>query len=292
MTLRSLKDEIKAMGICPKRSLGQHFLIDRGIATKIVKLASLEPEDWVVEIGPGMGALTFLMQPLVKRLIAVELDDQLAARLREKSKGLDSLLVINEDALHIDLAKLAGQEGRKLKVVANLPYNISTPVIFHLLGFRSFVSRLTLMLQCEVAKRIVSRPGEKGYGPLAIFTQLYTEPQVVMRVPPEAFFPPPRVESAVVSFSVLCQPRVEVEDEAFFQQVVRASFAMRRKKILNALSVSPFTHATKEQIEGALCAAGIDPSRRAETLELAEFQRLVTALKRARLDRLAETLYR
>jgi 16S rRNA (adenine1518-N6/adenine1519-N6)-dimethyltransferase len=270
--------ELRSRGILPKQALGQHFLIDQGIAQKIVRLADLEPEDCVVEIGSGMGVLTFLMLPLVKKVIAVELDPGMADYLKEKAQGMASLIIIRQDALGFDFSTAAKAAGRRLKVVANLPYNISTPVIFRLLDSRLFFSHLTLMLQREVAQRISASPGNKEYGPLSIFIQLYTSPKIMMRVPPEAFYPSPKVESALVGFEILERPRVAIDDEGFFQKVVRASFAQRRKTLLNALKNSPLALGSGKEIEAAVVAAGIDPRRRAETLDLIEFQRLAEAL--------------
>jgi 16S rRNA (adenine1518-N6/adenine1519-N6)-dimethyltransferase len=274
----SLLQEIKQLGVVPKQALGQHFLIDQGIAEKIVRLANLRPDDLVIEIGPGMGVLTFLMLPLVKKVIAVELDQGMAAYLRAKGEGHASLVVIRQDVLGFDFAKAAREGGRRLKVVANLPYNISTPVIFRLLECREALMHLTLMLQREVAQRIIAAPGGKDYGLLSIFTQLATAPKIMMRVPPEAFYPSPQVESAVVGFEILEQPRVAIEDEGFFKKVVKAAFAHRRKTLLNALRGAPLP-LSKEKIEQALATIGIDPRRRAETLDLNEFQRLAEALK-------------
>jgi 16S rRNA (adenine1518-N6/adenine1519-N6)-dimethyltransferase len=272
--------ELRSRGVSPKRALGQHFLIDQGIAQKIVRLADLKPEDCVVEIGPGMGVLTFLMLPLVKKVIAVELDQGMADWLKEKAEGIPSLTIIRQDALGFDFAKASRDVGIKIKVVANLPYNISTPVIFRLLESRVFFSYLTLMLQREVAGRIIAVPGGKDYGPLAIFTQLYTSPKVMMRVPAEAFYPRPKVESALVRFEILEHPRIEIDDDGFFQQVVRASFAQRRKTLLNALTGSSLSLGPKDKVAAALESIGIDPRRRAETLDIVEFQRLVEALKK------------
>jgi 16S rRNA (adenine1518-N6/adenine1519-N6)-dimethyltransferase len=281
----SLMQELRNRGVSPKKSLGQHFLIDKGIAQKIVRLASLDPHDIVVEIGPGMGVLTFLMLPLVKRVIAVEVDHEMADYLREQGGGMPSLTIMCRDALHVDFQGLAHEAGNKLKVVANLPYNISTPVIFRLLESRKAVSHFTLMLQREVAQRITAAPHSKDYGPLSIFTQLYTAPKILMRVPPQAFYPPPKVESALVGFTILDHPRVAIGDAEFFHAVVRASFAQRRKTILNSLRSAPLVLGSKDEIEAVLGTAGIDPHRRAETLDLTEFQRLAEALKRLKEER-------
>jgi len=276
----TLMQELRSRGVSPKRILGQHFLIDKGVAQKIVRLADLGPEDCVAEIGPGMGVLTFLMLPLVKQVVAAELDQAIADYLREKGEGMASLTIIRQDALGFDFAKVARDVGRKIKVVANLPYNISTPVIFRLLENREAVATITLMLQHEVAQRITAPPGGKDYGSLSIFTQLYTSPKIMMRVPPQAFYPRPKVESALIKFEILERPRVTINDHGFFQEVVRASFAQRRKTILNCLKNSPLVLGTKEEILEVLKAVGIDPRRRAETLDLVEFQHLAEALKR------------
>jgi 16S rRNA (adenine1518-N6/adenine1519-N6)-dimethyltransferase len=271
--------ELRSRGVAPKRGLGQHFLIDQGIAQKIVCLADLEPEDCVVEIGPGMGVLTFLMLPMVQKVIAVELDQAMADWLRKKGQGMSSLTIVRQDALGFDFEKVSRDVNRKIKVVANLPYNISTPVIFRLLENREALAHLTLMLQREVAERIIASPGGKDYGPLAIFTQLCTSPKIMMQVPPEAFYPRPKIESALVGFDMLELPRIAIDDKAFFQKVVRASFSQRRKTLLNALAGSSLSLGPKDKIVATLVAADIDPRRRAETLDLVEFQRLVEALK-------------
>ena len=277
--MTTLMQELRNRGVSPKKALGQHFLIDRGVAQKIVRLAKVGPEDCVVEIGPGMGVLTFLMLPRVKRLVAVEVDLGMADYLREKGEGITSFSVICGDALQCDFQNLAKEAGRKLQVVANLPYNIATPVIFHLLENREAVTHLTLMLQHEVAQRITAPPGGKDYGPLSIFAQLYTSPKIMMRVRPQAFYPPPKVESALVGFEILERPRVTIDDHGFFQQVVRASFAQRRKTLVNALAGASFFFGPKDKIAQELEAIGIDPRRRAETLDLTEFQHLAEALK-------------
>ena len=277
--MTSLMQELRNRGVSPKKSLGQHFLIDKRIAQKIVRLASLEPHDIVVEIGPGMGVLTFLMLPLVKRVVAVEVDQEMADYLKEQGVGMPSLTVMCRDALHVDFKGLAQDAGGRLKVVANLPYNISTPVIFRLLENPDAVSHLTLMLQREVAQRINASSGGKDYGPLSIFTQLYTSPKLMMRVPPQVFYPRPKVESALVGFTILDHPRVAIGDTEFFHAVVRASFAQRRKTILNSLKNAPLALGSREEIEKVLKTVGIDPRRRAETLDLTEFKDLAEALK-------------
>jgi len=280
----SLVRELKEAGIFPKKSLGQNFLIDREVAQRIVHLAPLNPEDIVVEIGPGLGVLTFPMLQRVKKVVAVELDRKMVDYLRDKGEGITSLVVVYRDALQFDFLGLAQEAGRKLKVVANLPYNISNPIIFRLLECREALTYLTLMLQQEVAQRITSPPGSRDYGPLSIFVQLYTSPKILMRVSPHAFYPQPKVESALVGFEILEHPRVEIGDMGFFQGVVRASFAQRRKTILNSLKNYPLALGSSEEIKEGLEAVGIDPRRRAETLDLVEFKRLAEALRELNQD--------
>ena len=267
------------MGISPKRGLGQTFLIDKQIAQKIVCLAPLEPEDIVVEIGPGMGILTFLILQRVKEVVAVEIDREMVDYLRKKGQGITTLEIVHGDVLKFDFLDRAHKAGRKLEVVANLPYNVSTQIIFWLLECKEAFSHLTLMLQKEVALRITSPPGGKDYGPLSIFTQLYTIPKILMRVPPHVFYPRPRVESALVGLKILDHPRVEIEDRGFFEDVVRASFAQRRKTILNSLKNSSITARSREEVKDVLESVGIEPLRRAETLDLIDFKSLAEALK-------------
>jgi 16S rRNA (adenine1518-N6/adenine1519-N6)-dimethyltransferase len=271
----TLMQELRSRRVSPKKALGQHFLIDKGVAQKIVRLAALGPEDCVVEIGPGMGVLTFLMLPRVKRVVAIEVDSGIADYLREKGESMASLSVICGDALQCDFQGLAQEVGRKLQVVANLPYNIAITVIFRLLESREAVAHLTLMLQHEVAQRITA----------SIFAQLYTSPKIMMRVPPQAFYPPPKVESALVGFDILERPRLTINDHGFFQKVVRASFSQRRKTLLNALAGASLALGPKDKIAQELEAVGIEPRRRAETLDLTEFQHLAEALKNLKEER-------
>jgi len=271
--------EFKRAGIAPKKGLGQHFLVDTKVAQDIVRLALLQPHDIVVEIGPGIGALTLLMLPLVRKVVAVEVDRELADYLRQRAKSAKNLEVVHQDVLEFDFGKLACDEGRKLQIVANLPYNISTPVIFRLIDRRKALDHLTLTLQREVAERIVANPGGKEYGSLSIFVQLFSTAKILMRIPSRAFYPQPQVESATVGFRVLPYPRIQIGDMDFFRRVVRTSFGQRRKTILNALTSGAEPLGSKAQIKRALEGAGIEPGCRAEMLGLADFKRLVEALE-------------
>lgn len=255
-----------------RRALGQHFLRDAGIARAIVDLVAPTPADLVVEIGPGEGALTGELARRGGRVVALEVDRALAERLRGRWASVE---VLEADARAWDYAALAAPPGGRLLVVGNLPYSVSKPILVALLAARRTLAEMALMLQREVAERIAAVPGGKVYGSLSVLTQLYCDARIALRVPPGAFRPPPKVESAVVHLRVLRGPRV-VTDEARFHAVVHAAFAQRRKMLANALASGlglPVARARR-----AAVAAGIDPSRRAETLSIVEFAGLSAQL--------------
>ena len=256
----------------PRKTLGQHFLIDHNIVHKIVRLAELQPGETVLEIGPGRGVLTEALLNEAGLVIAVELDSALCAYLRETLGDRPNMRLIEGDAVAFDYAQVPGP----FLVVANLPYYVSTPILFRLLQERKSLDRMVLMLQAEVASRLAAAPGEKDYGVLSIAAQFCCQVRVAFRVPPTCFRPKPKVGSAVVVLTPLAKPLVSVGDEPFFFKVVRAGFAHRRKVLLNSLRDEGFD-ATGAGI--ALEKAGIDPHRRAETLSLAEFAKLSDALR-------------
>ncbi|MGB9781970.1 MAG: 16S rRNA (adenine(1518)-N(6)/adenine(1519)-N(6))-dimethyltransferase RsmA [Moorellaceae bacterium] len=249
----------------------------------MVEKAQLEPPDIVVEIGPGMGALT---QELARRaglVIALEIDRGLLSILREVIAGIDNVRLVEGDALKTDFDELVrealGAEFRgrlpSYKIVANLPYYVTSPLLLHLLGNNFNIQYIVVMLQAEVAERLVARPGGKEYGALSVFVQYFAEPQIIMRVPRTVFYPRPEVDSAVVR--LVMRPRFPgEEDREFFFRVVRAAFAQRRKTLANALC--GLTGA-REPVEAALREAGINPLRRGETLSLEEFALLSRALQ-------------
>ena len=255
----------------PRKSLGQHFLIDKNIVHKIVRLAELQPGETVLEIGPGRGILTEALLDSSGLVVAVELDAALCARLRTTLGRRSNFRLIEGDALAFEYAQVPSP----FLVVANLPYYVSTPLLFRLLEERQRIDRLVLMLQEEVVARLAAAPGGKDYGALSIAAQFYCEVRRAFRVPPTCFRPKPRVGSAVVVLTPLAKPRVSVTDEAFFFRVVRAGFAHRRKALLNSLRDEGFEGAPTA---AALEQAGIDSRRRAETLSLAEFAALADAL--------------
>ncbi len=257
----------------PRKRLGQHFLIDRNAMEKVIRIADVEPADVVLEIGPGRGELTVLLGRKSRAVIAVEIDETLTAGVVKKTARLGNVEVIHGDALKVDLEEIYRRVGTRMKVVANLPYQISTPLLMRFVSMRHLFSSMVLMLQKEVALRIVAKRMTKDYGSLSVFLQLYTTPSIEMILPPQCFFPRPKVDSALVRFLVHETPRVEIPDEQAFRRVVRASFGHRRKILKNALR-SIFSESYLDEIEDIMERLGIDPTRRAETLSLEEFARL------------------
>jgi 16S rRNA (adenine1518-N6/adenine1519-N6)-dimethyltransferase len=273
----SIRKELAEHGLVPRKGLGQHFLVDRNILDKVIRTAQVGKEDVVLEVGPGLGEMTIALARLVKHVIAVEIDSKLVDILKRKLAGYPNVDVVKGDILTINFRKVDFLEGQKMKVVANLPYQISTPLLFHFIELKEFFSTLTLMLQKEVAERMVAPPGGKEYSPLSIFVQLFLDASIRFFIKPSAFFPPPKVESAVVHMAFREKPVVELEDEKWFRKVVKGCFSYRRKTLANALKHSELS--LPESIELKMMAIGIDPRRRPETLTIQEFVSLAEALK-------------
>lgn len=275
-----------------KKSLGQNFLTDQRVARRIIDAVSPLPTDIVIEIGPGTGALTRMLVERSGYVEAVEIDARLAGELRRSVKA-ENLSIVTADALSLEWGQLItdaksklrslcrGDEDRnRLRIVANLPYYISTPIIEKLLSLGVRLFDMTLMLQKEVADRITTGPGGKEYGSLSVMVQYYCIASKLFEVPPSAFTPAPKVQSAVIRLAVRERPAVDVADEARFFALVRASFAQRRKTILNNLKAAARALEFSEPLESALETASVAPQRRAETLSLAEFAALSRALDR------------
>ncbi len=277
--MTSLKNTLKGSGVFPYKGRGQHFLVNDAIAERIVDLAGIDAADTVVEIGPGTGVLTALLVRRAGRVIAVESDRKLAD-LVGKTVDSDRLEVVFGDALRYDFSVLGSSLDSPFLVVANIPYNISTPLIFRLFSARRFIRRIVLMLQKEVAMRLTARPGTKEYGALTISASLFADITVAMAVGKGNFYPRPNVDSAVVVFDILSDPRVDVGDMDTFTRVVRAAFAGRRKTLRNALKalVGQDTPGRLEMIGNA---SGIDLGRRGETCSVEEFAALARAVKDA-----------
>ncbi|KAB8172884.1 16S rRNA (adenine(1518)-N(6)/adenine(1519)-N(6))-dimethyltransferase RsmA [Lysobacter maris] len=252
-----------------KKSLGQHFLHERGIIDRIVRAVNPKPDDRLVEIGPGQGAITFPLLDAHGRLTVIEFDRDLIFPLTEAAREHGTLRVIHRNVLEVDFTALAGEEG-PLRLVGNLPYNLSSPILFHALEHAAVIRDMTFMLQKEVVDRMAAGPGSKTYGRLSVMLQAYCEVTPLFNVPPGAFRPPPKVDSAVVRLLPRAPETIGIDDPARFAAVVRDAFGQRRKTLRNALS----QQCDSERIE----AAGIRPDLRAEQLEVADFVRLANAL--------------
>jgi len=252
----------------PSKSLGQNFLKDKNILDKIVGLAELKEQDEVLEIGPGLGALTEGLAKRAGRVVAVEKDKKLIPHLSELSETYGNIELISEDSLNVDFRSLFNGSG--IKVVSNLPYSVSTPILIRLLEQRDIFTSLVLMLQLEVGERIASGPGSKKYGSISVLLQTYFDITLEFRVPPAAFWPKPKVYSVVLKMIPLKTPRVQISDEKLYEKVIRAAFSSRRKMLGNSLA-SAFP---KDSVLKALESSGIDHKRRAETLSIEEFAKL------------------
>ncbi len=261
-----------------KKALSQNFLNDHGVLARIVETVDPSPTDHILEVGPGRGALTRLMAEQGAQLLAVELDRQLVPILRHEFAGNSNVEVVEADILKTDLPTLlTSRWPGKWKVAANLPYNISSQVLFQFLDHAALFSELVLMLQREVGERIAAPPDCKDYGILSVFCQLHFDISREFIVKPGAFRPVPKVDSVVLKFRALAKPRVEVGDERFFRLVVKAAFSQRRKTLWNCLR-SAELGVDEEQLQAALKQAYIEPGRRGETLALAEFARLANTI--------------
>jgi len=255
-----------------KKSLGQNFLHDPHYLNKIADAAKIGPEDQVLEIGPGLGHLTHVLSQRGRKVLAIEVDDRLIPILQEEFSAMPNFELLHADALEYNYDSLNGT----WKVVANLPYYISTPIIQKLIQHRNKFVSLTLMLQKEVAERIAAHPGGKEYGFLSVLVQLFALPKIEFKVPPGAFTPKPEVDSAVMTLVIRSQPAILLKNEDFFMRVVKAAFSQRRKTLRNSLKQ---LEVVKEKMEMVLEKTGIDLGRRAETLTVEEFGRLAEYLR-------------
>jgi 16S rRNA (adenine1518-N6/adenine1519-N6)-dimethyltransferase len=273
---------LEKYGFSFKKSLGQNFLIDTNILNRIVDHANLSEESGVIEIGPGIGALTEQLARRSKKVVAFEIDQRLLPILEDTLSPYPNKRIIHQDVLKADVSSIMKEEFEgidDIMVVANLPYYVTTPIIMKLLEEKLPIRGIVCMLQKEVAERISAKPGTKDYGSLSIAVQYYTEAETVMIVPKTVFVPQPNVDSAVIRLTVRDTPRVVIKDEEFFFQVTKASFAQRRKTILNNLtSQLPAGKEKKEQILAALSQVNVEPTRRGETLSIEEFAELSDAL--------------
>lgn len=259
-----------------QKKFGQNFLIDTHVLDKIISAAHITKEDMVLEIGPGIGTMTQYLAEAAGKVIAVEIDKNLIPILEDTLSEYNNVRVINEDVLKLDLRKLADEEngGKAIKVVANLPYYITTPIIMGLFENHVPVESITVMVQKEVADRMQTGPGNKDYGALSLAVQYYAEPYIVANVPPNCFMPRPKVGSAVIRLTRHEKPPVEVKDEKLMFDIIRASFNQRRKTLANGLNNSDKITCSKEIITEAIEKLGKGPSVRGEALSLQEFASL------------------
>lgn len=259
-----------------QKRFGQNFLVDTRVLEKIIQAAGLTKEDMVLEIGPGIGTMTQYLAEHAGRVVAVEIDANLLPILDETLRDYDNVTVINEDILKVDVAALAEKYngGRPIKVVANLPYYITTPIIMGLFESHVPVDNVTVMVQKEVAKRMEARPGSKDYGALSVAVQYYAQPYIVANVPCNCFMPRPNVDSAVIRLTCHEKPPVDTPDEHLMFRIVRAAFNQRRKTLVNAINNSPELSMDKVQVQEALAAMGLSATVRGEALSLDQFAKL------------------
>jgi len=255
-----------------RKRLGQHFLVNPRVIRKMIRTADLDPEDTVLEIGPGRGALTVPISGIVQQLIAIERDETLYRHLKALFSDSPHVRILHADALEVDYQDLGFK--KKAKVVANLPYYVATPILRRLLAGRCLFSEMTLMLQKEVAERVVAQPGGKDYGFLSITCQLFSDIQFCFVVPPKVFNPPPEVESAVLKFKLREEPKAPVKDLKHFFELVKQAFAQRRKTLRNTLKSHPNLIHSPALLDGALEALNISPHLRGETLSVEAYARL------------------
>jgi len=259
-----------------QKKYGQNFLIDTHVLDKIISAAGVTKEDMVLEIGPGIGTMTQYLAEAAREVVAVEIDDKLIPIMEETLSEYDNVTIINEDILKLDIAKLADEKngGKPIKVVANLPYYITTPIIMGLFESKVPLDNITIMVQKEVADRMQVGPGTKDYGALSLAVQYYAKPEIVANVPPNCFIPRPTVGSAVIRLKRYSEPPVSVRDEKKMFSLIRASFNQRRKTLVNGLSNAPGLGLSKEKVTEALEKMGISPTIRGEALTLSQFAEL------------------
>ena len=274
---------IKKYEFCFQKKFGQNFLIDGHVLDKIIAGAGVTKNDMVLEIGPGIGTMTQYLAEAAGKVVAVEIDRNLLPILQETLADYYNVKVIHEDVLSLDLEKLVQEEngGRPIKVVANLPYYITTPIIMALFEQHVPLANVTVMVQKEVAARMKSGPGSKDYGALSLAVQYYAEPYIVANVPCNCFMPRPNVDSAVIRLTRYEEPPVQVKDEKMLFKIIRASFNQRRKTLQNGLNNSSELNFTKDQIAAAIAEAGFSPSVRGEALTLEQFAKLTDILLKA-----------
>ena len=277
---KNTQEIIKKHNFSIQKKYGQNFLIDEHVLNKIIAAAELTEDDYVIESGPGIGTMTERMAPECRHVTAIEIDKELIPILSETLSGFDNVDIINEDVLKVDLNKLIAErnDNKPVKVVANLPYYITTPIIMSLLENKIPIDTITVMVQKEVADRMMVGPGTKDYGALSLAVQYYAKPYIVANVPMNCFIPRPNVASAVIRLTCHKEPPVTVKDEKLMFNLIRASFNQRRKTLINGISNFSGLSFTKEQVATALNSIGLSENIRGEALDLEKFAKLSDAL--------------
>ena len=277
---RQLKDLLARHGFNFSKSLGQNFLVDQNILNKIIEGARINKDDLVLEVGPGAGTLTRSLASQAQKVVAVEIDKRLIPILDETLKDFDNVDLIQADILKLDIQGLVDDvfDGQSFKLVANLPYYITTPIIMRFLEEGLPFKSIVVMVQKEVAERMMASKGTKDYGSLTVAVQYYTQPRLITRVPASVFIPPPKVDSIVLALDKRDKPPVEVKDQAAFFALVKAVFSQRRKTLLNTIHASGICDLEKDKLRLLLEGLGIDPSRRGETLSIEDMAKIANAL--------------
>ena len=275
---------LQKYGFVFQKRFGQNFLIDTHVLDRIIGASEITKDDFVLEIGPGIGTMTQYLAEAAREVTAVEIDDALIPILQDTLKEWDNVSVIHGDILKTDIKKIADEknQGKPIKVVANLPYYITTPIIMGLFESHVPVESITVMVQKEVADRMQTGPGSKDYGALSLAVQYYANPEIVANVPPNCFMPRPKVGSAVIKLTRHKEMPVEVQDEKLMFRLIRASFNQRRKTLSNSLKNSQELDYTKEQVEQCIQAAGLPGNIRGEALNLGKFAELANAFSNLR----------
>ena len=263
-----------------QKKFGQNFLVDSNVLENIIEKAGITNDDLVLEIGPGIGTMTQYLCESAREVVAIEIDETLIPILNYTLEDYDNVTIINDDALKTDIEKIVKKknDGKPIRVVANLPYYITTPIIMGLLEGKAPIDSITIMVQKEVAERMQTGPGSKGYGALSLAVQYYADANILMTVPASCFMPRPKVDSSVIKLDIYDKPPVNVCDEEILFKIIRASFNQRRKTLANGLKNAPNLPFTKEEIEDSIIKLGKDVNIRGEKLTLEEFAKLTDIL--------------
>lgn len=277
--MQNTRETIKKYNIQLTKSLGQNFLTDFNVVKKIVNTADVGQEDVVIEVGPGIGTMTLELAKKAKKVIAIEIDKRLIPALEDNLSGFSNVQIINMDIMKADINAITSEyDSSNIKVVANLPYYITTPIIMKFLEEDTKADMMVFMIQKEVARRIVAEPGTKDYGALSVAVQYYSKPEKAFDVPPHCFIPQPDVDSAVIKLIINKEPPVKLLDKGMFFKTVKCSFAQRRKTLINALYNTGGLNKSKEEIKEILKSMGVDENTRGEMLSIQQFAMLSNLL--------------